>query len=198
MDLRELKKEVQSLPNLQEQLNQFQLSWVKPLQARTSPLLAHLDSTTQQELRKRMGKTTAFFSTLRESRLIQEKLSQQARYLVELKLSMIQGNSIHRQLLIKLLIKDPFLNLKQTIGEVQRLEQNISQLVHEYSQINTFLEEQLPLEGALLYADLPHRQHLTNLQESAQRHKRIILSIGEQFIALTRPALSINRKEKEK
>lgn len=186
MNLRELKKEVQSLPNLQEQLQQFQLSWVKPLRAKNSLVLAHLDKTTQQELRKRLSKTTALFPALREGRLIQEKLSQQARYLVELKLSMMQGNSTRSRQLIQLLLKDSFLNIKQTIVDVQQLEQDVSHLAGDYSLINAFLKEQLPLESALLYADLPHRQHLVQVQRVVQQQKKVIREIGEQFVSLTR------------
>lgn len=186
MDLRELKKEVQSLPNLQEQLHQFQLSWAKPLRARTSLLRAHLDKTTQQELRKRLSKTTALFPALREGRLIQEKLQQQSRSLVELKLNTIQGNPARCRQLIQLLIKDPFLNLKQTLLEIEQLEHNVSLLMREYSQINTFLEGQLPLEGTLLYADLPHRQHVQNLQLAVQQQKKVSRKIAEQFVVLTR------------
>ncbi|MEK6951081.1 MAG: hypothetical protein AABX13_05150 [Nanoarchaeota archaeon] len=186
MDLRRLKNEVQSLPNLQEQLRQLQLAWVKPLHAKNSPLLAYLDRERQQELRKQLSRTNGLFASLREGRLIQEKLQQQARYLLELKLSLLQGNATRGQQLIQLLLKDSFLSIKQTIAEVQQLEQNVSLLARDYAQINTFLEERLPLEGTLLYADLPHRQHLLELQRTAERQKSVVREIGKEFIMLTR------------
>lgn len=203
MDLHSLKNEVQSLPHLQEQLQQLQLSWIKPLRAQTSPLVAHLDKKTQQELRKQLSKTTTIFASLRKGRLLQEKLQQQTRYLVELKLSLLQGNSTHSQQLIQLLLKDSFLNITQTIADVQQLEQQVSQLTQEYSLLNAFLEKQLPLESALLYADLPHRQHLLSLQRAVQQQKKVVRQIGEQFIALTRssslkrePITKVTRKNK--
>jgi hypothetical protein len=186
MDLRRLKNEVQSLPNLQEQLRQLQLSWVKPLRAKNSPLWAQLDGETQQELRKQLSRISGLFASLREGRLIREKLQQQARYLVELKLSQLQGNSTRGQQLIQLLVKDSFLSIRQTIAEVQQLEQNVSLLARDYAQFNTFLEERLPLEGTLLYADLPHRQHLLELQRTAARQKRVVWEMGKEFITLTR------------
>ncbi len=194
MDLRELKKEAHSLPSIQQQLQEFQLSWVKPLRAKTSLVLAHLDKTAQQELRKRLSRMNPLFRALRESRFLQEKLQQQSRSLVELKLNAMQENSVRCQQLIQLLIKDPVFNIKQTLLEVQQLEHNVSLLMREYSQINTFLENRLPLEGALLYADVPHRLHLHNLQKTGQQQKKVSRKIAEQFVALTRE-IKIKRRK---
>ncbi len=186
MDLRELKKEAQSLPSISEQLRKFQLSWVKPLRAKTSLVLAHLDKTTQQELKRKLSGMNPLFSALRGSHFLQEKLQQQSRSLVELKLNALQGNQPRCQQLIQLLIKDPVFNIKQTLLEVQQLERHLSQLAREYSALNASLEEQLSLEGALLYSDLPHQQHLLNLHQTAQQQKNLARKIAEQFVALTR------------
>lgn len=196
MDLRELKKEAHSLPNLQEQLHQFQLSWVKLLRAKNSPVLAHLDRDSQQRLKKQLSKMNPVFAALRQDSLIQEKLPQQARYLVELKLNKIQGNESRCRQLIQQLLKDPFLSITQSLKEVQLLEKNISQLAQEYASVNVFLEEQLPLEGALLYADGPHQHQLEVMQKSVQRQRNVMHRLAEQFITLTRSIHTTKGKRK--
>ena len=44
MDLRELKKEVHSLPNFSEQLQKFRDSWVKPIKSNTNKHLPFLQN----------------------------------------------------------------------------------------------------------------------------------------------------------
>ena len=49
MDLRELKKETSSLPNLSEQLQKFQQHWIKPIRANTNKNLPFLQDISEKK-----------------------------------------------------------------------------------------------------------------------------------------------------
>ncbi len=185
-DLRALKKEVAQLPAIPLTLQNLQLSWVKPLRARTSSVLLHLEPPQQQEVKKRLGKMKDIFSALPQGTVIQEKLQRYAHYLVELKLTQLQGNRSRRQQLITIFLQDNFLNLRQTLQEIQDFENTVKTLIQHYHAINAYLEEHLPLEGTLWYADLPHQHAVQQLQNAVEQHKRLIRQIGDQFVALAR------------
>ncbi len=195
MELRELKKEVQNLPSIQENLKRFQENWIRPLRSNTNshlPFLQKVDPLTRKEINQRLGKLNKTFEELESSQLINEKLQQYARQIVELKLTTFNGNTQKFKSITNSLLNDEFLSMKNTLADINAYEENLSRLSEEYNHINELLQQKLSLEETIFYLDLPHKLYLHNLLKISKDHKIIARDLGRHFISI---AKSPGRKE---
>lgn len=195
MELRELKKEVQNLPSIQENLQLFQENWIRPLRSNTNshlPFLSNLDPATRKEINQRLGKLNKTLDDIKSNQLIHEKLQQYARQIVELKLTTLNGNTQKFKSITNSLLHDEFLSMKNTLADINAYEENISRLSEEYNHINDLLQHKLSLEETLFFLDLPHRLYLHNLLKISKDHQMIARDLGRHFVSI---AKSPGRKE---
>lgn len=189
MDLRALKKEVHSLPNIKQTLNELQNNWLKPIRSNTNshlPFLNDLSQNTKKELNKKLAQYHESASVVNYGQTIQDKLQHYARYLIELKLTELQGDSSKSRLITNNFLNDDFLNIKQTIIEVKSFEKEVQKLSNHYQEINEMLHKELSLEQTLFLMDLPHKIYLHNLLKAAQQQKKIVRQIGRHFVTLAK------------
>jgi len=128
MELKELKKEINSLASIDENLLGFKNSWLKQIKHNTNqqfPFLQELDQKTKKELNNSLSSYQKLFNQLKYAQFTQEKLSSLAHYLVELKLTSINDDKKKSKVLLNKFIRDDFLKLKNLVDEVNQFEFNL-------------------------------------------------------------------------
>ncbi len=189
MDLRELKKETSALPDLSEHLQKFQQSWVKPIRANTNKNLPFLQNISEKRKQEINDNLFAFQQKLKEigsAQVVNQKLQEYARYLIELKLTTLNGNKNKASYITKLLLQDEFLSITSLIHDIKYLEKNIKSATYRYSHINDLVQKGAPLEEAVQFMHLPHKNHLQALLSTSRKQKTLVKHLGEHFISLVK------------
>ena len=189
MPLREIKKEVHSLQSVKDNLKDFQDNWIKPLRTNTNshlPFLKELDVETRFQLNKKLASFHQDINNVKNGQIINEKLQHFSRYLIEMKLTNLQGDHQKSKAITKRLLNDDFFNLKQTINDVKKFDGHVKKLSDKYNDINELLHKKLSLEETLFFMDLPHKIYLYNLVKTAKKQKKIVRDIGRHFVSLAK------------
>ncbi len=188
MVLRELKREVERLQDVGRHVEQFQEHWVKPLNKTNGhlPFLQNLSPATKKELQEKLIRFHHQLNGLRGNQAITDKLQQYTRYLIEMKLTTLNGDRNKSSMITKRMLSDDVLNIRQTIEEVQQFEDSMKGLAEQYEEINELLQKSLSLEEMLFYLELPHRKYLVGLQKTAEKQKKIVRDIGHHFVKLAK------------
>ncbi|HLD39924.1 MAG TPA: hypothetical protein VJB13_02180 [Candidatus Nanoarchaeia archaeon] len=189
MDLRELKKEVHSLPNFSEQLQKFRDSWVKPIKSNTNkhlPFLQNLSPEKKQEINTKLFAFQQKIKEVEHAQVVHQKLQEYAKYLIELKLTTLNGNTRKAEYITKHLLQDEFLNTKFLLHDIKYLEKNVKSLAYKYHHINELLHHEAPLEESVHFMHLPHQEHLQILLSTSRKQKTLVKDLGEHFVALAK------------
>lgn len=187
MEIKELKKEVESLNNLSGELKKFQDNWIQPLRKNSNshlPFINGLDQNIKQKLQQKLIALQPILEKINSSQVIQDKLNHYSRYLVELKLSTFNGDKEKPKVISHQVLNDDFLSLKQTLAEIKILEASLTHLQREYQEINQMVSKYLNLENALFFMDLPHQKYLNNLLQTSKRQKELSRRIGTHLISM--------------
>ncbi|MEK6901692.1 MAG: hypothetical protein AABX37_05075 [Nanoarchaeota archaeon] len=191
MDLRALKKEVDTLSNVEEHLELFQNNWIKPLRTNTNshlPFLKKLDAQTRLHLNKQLAEFQSHIPKVKQGQNVNDKLRLYAKYLIDLKLNAIQGNPSRSKLIVNQMLNDEYLKFNQTMIEVREFEEAIEKMSDHYQDINVLLQKQLTLEETIFFLDLPHKLYLHHLRKTAERQKHLMRDLGRHFIVLAKEA----------
>lgn len=188
MELRELKKEVYNLPDVRQDLHNFQAHWIKPLQGKSGISTKSFSSQPRKELGRRLVRAQNTLNSLQEGHSITQKLQQYARQLIELKLTTFNGDTPKSKAIIHLLLNDKFLNLTQTIQQVKAYDQQLVDLQQQYQDINEMVHHHLSLEEALYFMEMPHSRYLQNLVTLGEKHQALVRDVGRHFVSLTKQA----------
>ena len=137
MCLREIKKEVESLHNVEHSLERLEENWLKA----SSPFLKDLDNDEKKELQQKLTALDQQFAEVKQGQQINEKLRHYARYLIELKLTTFNGDENKSILITDQLLYDDFLNFKQTINEFHSFKGQLKEFSNSYQKINQWLEQ---------------------------------------------------------
>ena len=117
MDLREIRRETESLTNISETTDNFKKNWIKPLRKTSNKHLSfikNLDEDTKKELKHRLDTVHKHINSLGQDQMINDKLKTYSRYLIELKLTTFNGDQNKSKVITNSLLNDDFMNLKQT------------------------------------------------------------------------------------
>lgn len=189
MDLRSLRQDVQQLPNLAENIAQFQQHWIKPLRSNTNnhiPFLQKLSPQLKKDLNQRLTIFNETLAAVQSGTTIQDKLRSYAHYLVELKLASLRDDKQKHEMITNRLLKDEFLNISQTLTDVQQFAETVGLMEEQYQEINQLLEKNLSLEETLFLMDLPHKIYMVTLVKTARDHKRIARDLGRHFVEMAK------------
>lgn len=194
MELRELKKEVESLPPTSQCLHNFLQHWLKPL--RTSPhaelpFLRRLDSIMRTEINKKSVLVHEQVTFLKAQNGLQEKIHYGVRCLVELKLATLHGGRPDH--LTSLLQRDEYVNLQQLKEQAESFQASVTAITDYYHEVNELLQQKFSLEEVLFFLDLPHHQYLKNLQAVAQKQLSLATELQQQWARLQDEACSITK-----
>ena len=184
-----MKKEVQSLSPIKEDVAEFQKNWVRPIRSNTNshlPFIQEFSKDVKKELNAKLSQLNEVLQNIKESQTINDKLKHYTNYLIELKLNSLRGNHTMSKTITNNFLNDDFLNLNQTINEIQSFDLHIQTLVKNYDQINQFIHREISLEETLFFMDLPHKKYLYSLIKTAEKQKKIVRHIGRHFVPLAK------------
>ena len=187
MEIRDIKREVKSLPCLKDDVKGFRNNYLKPIRADSNkhmPFLKDLDNQTKEKLNELLKQAHLHLDNLEQSHVLNDKLEQYSRHLVELKLAHFRGDEFKSKVLTKQLATDPFLNLRATVTQVKQTKVAADKLSSHYEEINDLLHKELPLEHALFFMQLPHQKFLSNLIETSKSHEKITRNIARHFVKI--------------
>ena len=189
MNLREIRKEVHSLPNIEKDLKNFKDSWIKPFRKNTNlhlSFLKNLDKGTKKELNQKLLQLQSTFKNIEESQVINNKLQHYSRYLIEMKLSTFNGDEMKSEVLSNQMLNDDFMSIKNTITEVKSFAGRVENLQQQYEEVSELLHQNLSLDQIIFFMDLPHKKYLKSLLKTSEKQQKIVRQIGRHFIALTK------------
>ncbi len=195
MDLRDLKKEVSLLPDLSEHLQKFQQYWIKPIRTNTNKNLPFLQKISENKKQEINDKLFAFQQKIKEvehAQMVNHKLQEYSKYLIELKLTTLNGNTTKAQYITNHLLNDEFLNTKSLLHDIKYLEKNVKSIAYKYHHLNDLIQKEAPLEEAVQFIHLPHKEHLQQLLFASRKQKMLVKNLGEHFVDL---AKQIRRKK---
>ena len=188
MELKEVKKEVEDLPELKTLLQEFQKNWIKSLKSGNNRFSVQnkisLKRSSQIEYYlKEMQKSLKQISELQS---IKGRLKTYAHYLIELKLASINGDSSKSKRIINNLVYDPFLSIKGTISDLSEMGLQIQSLADSYHQVLGLLNKELLLEDYLHLINLDHKTCLTRLQKLQLKQKELTKKLGYHLLESAR------------
>jgi len=189
MSLRELKKEIDQLADVHESVSKFEQHWIKPLRSNTNkhlPFLNDLSDKQKRELNHKLAKSKHLLEEIKSSHLLKGKLQTYARYLIELKLTTINQNHSKAKYITNHLLNDEYLGLSNSIADIKKFSDDVKELESHHLEIGEYLEQNLNLEHALIFMELPHYRYLVNLLQTAKDHNRIVRDIGRHFIKMAK------------
>ena len=189
MDLRQIKKEVEGLPDINATLKQFQNQWIKPIRKNTNqhvPFVNKLNRNDKVEMNEMLLGLNDSILNIKSSQVINEKLKHYARYLIELKLTTFNNDHAKSKTITNQFINDEFFNIKGTIREVKNFDNHVNNLHQQYHEVNQLLHKKLSLEETVMFMELPHYRYLNSLLKIAGNHKKIIRHIGRHLVSLTK------------
>ncbi|MBR9683878.1 hypothetical protein GOV03_05050 [Candidatus Woesearchaeota archaeon] len=196
MELKELKKEINGVANIDENLLNFKNAWLKQIKHNTNqhfPFLQELDPVTRKEINNNLSTYQKIFNQLKYAQFTQEKLASLAHYLVELKLTCINEDKTKSKRLVNKFLRDDFLKLHNLVDEVHQFTFNLDSLTQLYHRTNKLVLQNIPLEHSLTFVNSPHEKHLKSLVAISQKQKELLRILGTEFISL---AKEMRRKKK--
>lgn len=189
MELKELKKEINGLADINKILFKFKDAWLKPIKENTNKqflFLQKLDQETKKEINALLSSHQKIFDQLKYAQFINEKLSSLAHYLIELKLSFLNRDEKKSKVLINKFINDDFLKLKNLVDEASQFGFNLKNLRQVYGKVNKILLQSIPLKHSLIFMDSSHKSHLNSLFLASRKQKKLLGILGKEFISLVR------------
>ncbi len=214
MQLKELKREIEALPNLDKELQGFQENWVKPFLSQSgknkitdknSPLhaLNDLKQGEQEEVHSMILDAHSQFDELKYGQFTNVKMQSLAKAMIDLKLLEFQyknsgdaGKDSKEEMVKSLtasskykyltskVLHDEFGSLQKTIHEIKAFDSQLQRLEETYNEVNQYLYQKLPLEHSVGLMDMGHKDNLKNLKMASRRRKALIKKLGKNFIAL--------------
>lgn len=199
MDVRELRKEVNALPQLSANVQKFQTNWLRPIRSNTNqhaPYINDLSNETKKQINTKLQSIQEHLSNIKNADQINDKLSMYMRYLVELKLANMQDNHSKAQVLSNRLASDDVLKMSTTISQIKQAQVSVSLIKNHYEEINDLLSKELSLDQTVHFLELPHQRYLATLLKTTQNHSKIISQIGRHFVPIAKKAAKRKRKHK--
>jgi len=187
MDLKDIRKEVDSLHHIEENLNKFKDNWIKPIKKNSNkhlPFMKNLNQDSKKEIHNKILNLKNTFDEIKSSQIINDKLKHYSRYLIELKLTTFNEDQHKSEVITNQLLNDDFMNFKNTLTQIKALEGNVEHLQQQYHEVNDLLHKHLSLEEAVFFMEIPHLKYLHNLLQITKNHKVISRNIGTNMIAL--------------
>jgi hypothetical protein len=200
IELKEIKRDIEKLPDVANQLKDFELSWLAHPKKnariqKKSALFEVMKQLPAKEKKHINEKLIAFytqFESLRSASFTKEKLHSISSTLVEMKLSKFRNSSLQdgqkaqttkrEEYLQSKVLNDDFHSLGTVIDEVKNFHSNLESLEVQYEEINDLLYKQLVLEYSLKAMSGSHKKNLSNLKISSKKRKELVHVMGRAFI----------------
>jgi hypothetical protein len=181
MELKSVKKDVENLPNILEEVDKLKVSWVKPVK---QMFLPQLDNVTQKALKKEISMLTKILNNVSLGQGIHQKLRQQARYLVEIKLNEFRNDSQKSQVLTNRLLNDEVFSMQQTKQDITSFRQEVAALQEQLQIVSAMVQSNLTLESNVDFHELPQQKVVDQLNLISESQEEVMQRLGQQFSKL--------------
>lgn len=196
MNLRDVKQEIRALKDIQEDLQEFQKNWIKPIKSNTNkhlPFLQDLSEETRIKINNHLKDLQDLFTSIHAAQIINEKLHYYSRYLVDLKLTTFRCDASKSKQITNRLLNDDVWSMKNIINEVKINQMSMRVLQKKYEVVNSLLEKDLSLENSIHFMELPHKKHLTNLIETSEKQRELVHALGKEFVKLAKTQKKVKK-----
>ena len=190
MDLKGLKREVEALPNIKEKVEKVKLDFLMPLQSPS--FLEGLNSGKRIEVKEKLA---IFRKQLEEVSLgqgIHERLREQARYLVDLKLTTFNGDKEKAKMLTNQLLHDDLFNFQQALDDIKQWEKQLANLFQQYYGVTELLQNNLSLEYSIQLLESPHQQTIKDLLTISKKQRELVQGLGREFVEMAKSSKKSN------
>ena len=178
MDVRSIKKEVESLSNVADHTAKIQRDFLRPLQENFLP---HLPFETRTLVNRHLHLLKKELADAKTAQSIHERLLLLSRSLVEMKLTVFNGDAKRRALLKNQLLRDEVLSIPHTVEDIKVFEAQASRMQQHYSEIIQMVGKDLTLENNVLLHHLVLRNGFQALSRVAQQQKELVYHLGKEF-----------------
>lgn len=189
MELRELKREVEMLPDIRKSVRGLQDSWFKHVNGSAVSQYKVFDSL-PNDAKKQVGVRVAMLQEslkgMEAGYVISEKLRSHARCLVDLKLTQFNGDTTKAKVLMNTLLKDEYFSVPKVIGEIKQFENHVLRFSETYHEVNELMQRRLSLEEALFLMDLPHKLYLATLLKTTQKQRILVRDLSRQLVGISK------------
>ena len=178
MDIRSLKREVESLPEVSPALKMLEQQWLRKISREFLPVLGDEQ---QQVLRQVLDEAKKDLKAVERGQHLASRLRSQAHLLVELKLAQLTGDSSKAQMLIRRFLVDDIVHIRGTLQDIRAFRSAL-QALQQHAERMPRLLENLPLEYRVASWKLP----FPLLQRWADQQQHLGVQLGKQFVLLAR------------
>lgn len=189
MELRELKREVEMLPDIRKSVQGLHDSWFKHVKGSAISQYKVFDSL-PDDAKKQVGMRVAMLQEslkgMEAGYVIHDKLRSHARCLIDLKLTQFNGDRPKAKVLMNTLLKDEYFNVPKVIGEIKQFENHVLQFSETYHEVNELMQRRLSLEEALFLMDLPHKLYLATLLKTTQKQRVLVRDLSRQLVGISK------------
>lgn len=199
MDLRSLKKEAHDLLPLSLHQEEFEQHWLQPLQKERHEdisayrFLNSLDPQSKEQIQNKLLLCKKLLREISEAEPLNHKIKFYARHLIEMKLTLMNGDARKSAMITNILLNDDFYKLQNSLTDLSDLSAKVDLLANIYNEINVLLDKKLSLEEALFFMELPHYKYIKNLVHIVKKQRILAQEIGQNFVDLARQARDRNR-----
>jgi len=189
MELRELKREVEMLPDIRKNVQGLHDSWFRHVNGSAVSAYKVFNSLSD-DAKKHVGLRIAMLQEslkgMEAGYVIHDKLRSHARCLVDLKLTQFNGDKTKAKVLMNTLLKDEYFSVPKVIGEIKQFENNVQKFSETYHEVNELMQRRLSLEEALFLMDLPHKLYLATLLKTAQKQRMLVRDLSRQLVGISK------------
>ncbi len=189
MELRELKREIECLPDIRKSVRGLHDSWFAHVKGSAISQYKVFDSL-PEDAKKQVGVRVALLQQslkgMAAGYVISEKLRSHARCLVDLKLTQFNGDRTKAKVLMNTLLKDEYFSVPKVIGEIKQFENHVQQFSETYHEVNELMQRRLSLEEAIFLMDLPHKLYLATLLKTAQKQRMLVRDLSRQLVGISK------------
>ena len=184
MELKELKRDVENLPDIKEILNGLKKNWIRSLNDKKHQfsMFEKITPDKTKQINCHLKEISRRIEQILEVSSIKARLNTYARYLVELKLTSLNGDTNKSKIIANSIVYDDFLNIKNTINDHLAIENHISSLINSYHKALELFNQELSLEDYLQLMDLEHKKYINSLQKLQSKQKKLLHSLGSKLL----------------
>ncbi len=189
MDIRQLKEETATLPNIEQLAEEFEQHYFPHITQHINKqhlLLHKLTPKQKKEFDGQLSQLKNFLHQIKYGQIVNEKITSLAHNLVELKIASLTNDHRKAKRLLNTFLRDEQLSIRRLIFEIPYLESQLSLLKQSTASILDQLSNSLPLEQKLKLTEGSHKQTLSNMLKVPKQQKKYLSLIGKNFITLMR------------
>ena len=194
VEIKEIKREIEGLSNVDDSLKKFEASWLshpkkdKRNQKKSSlfETFQKLSPEDQKEVNQQLVAFYETFNNLKYGQFTVGKIRTLSSALVEMKLLGLRSDLSGKRAkyLHEKVTDDKFHSISTVSEEVDEFHESLKTLEEQYDNINDIIIQKLSLEHSLAMMEHPHGRNLKNLKAQSEKRREIVRNMARHFILM--------------